>query len=89
MHVYVGWLMENTALLNFPQASSMRLPLCLPYSTGVSIKCLKANVIAFSSVQSLSGVRLFVTPWTACSTPVFPVHHQLPEPTQIHVLRIG
>ena len=75
MHVYVRWLMENTALLNFPQASSMRLPLCLPYSTGVSIKRLKANVIAFSSLQSLSGVRLFVMGVT--------------EPTQIHVLRIG
>ena len=24
-----------------------------------------------------------------CSTPGFPVHHQLPEPTQTHVHRIG
>ena len=42
-----------------------------------------------SSVQSLSRVRLFVTPWTACSTPGFPVHHQLPELTQTHVRRVG
>ena len=38
----------------------------------------------FSSVQSLSHVWLFATPWTT-STPGFPVHHQLPEPTQTHV----
>jgi len=38
-----------------------------------------------SSVQPLSHVRLFVTPWTACSTPRLPVHYQLPEPAQTHV----
>ena len=37
----------------------------------------------FSSVQSLSSVRLFVTPMD-CSTPGFPVHHQLPELAQTH-----
>ena len=37
----------------------------------------------WSLVQSLSCVRLFVTPRT--STPGLPVHHQLPEPTQTHV----
>ena len=37
------------------------------------------------SVQSLSCARLFETPWTACSTPCLPVHHQLPELTQTHV----
>ena len=37
------------------------------------------------SVQSLSHVRLFATPWTACSTPGLPVYHQLPEFTQTHV----
>ena len=30
-------------------------------------------------------VRFFVNPWTDCSTPGFPVHHQLPEFTQTHV----
>ena len=40
--------------------------------------------VQFSSVQSLSHVWLFVTPWTACSTPG-PVHHQLLEPTQTPV----
>ena len=35
-----------------------------------------------SSVQSLSHVWRFVTPF--CSMPGFPVHHQLPESTQTH-----
>ena len=35
----------------------------------------------FSSVQSLSRVRLFVPPWIA-ALPGLPVHHQLPEFTQ-------
>ena len=33
-----------------------------------------------SSVQSLNRIQFFVT--SNCSTPGFPVHHQLPEPTQ-------
>ena len=38
----------------------------------------------FSSVQLLSHVRLFVTPWTtACQAS--PVHHQLSELVQTHV----
>ena len=41
----------------------------------------------FSSVQSLSHVRL-CNPMNH-STPGFPVHHQLPEPTQTHVHRVG
>ena len=40
--------------------------------------------IQFSSVHSLSCVRLFVTPMD-CSMPGYPVHHQLPELTQTHV----
>ena len=39
------------------------------------------------SVQLLSCVRLFVTP--NCSTPGFPVHHQLPNLAQNHVHRVG
>ena len=38
-----------------------------------------------SSVQSLSCVRLFVTP----CTPGLPVHHQLPEFSQTHAHRVG
>ena len=36
-------------------------------------------VLQFSSVQELSHVWPMV-----CSTPGFPVHHQLPKPTQTH-----
>ena len=38
-----------------------------------------------SSVQSLSRVRLFLTP----GTPGFPVHHQLLELAQTHVHQVG
>ena len=40
-------------------------------------------------VQSLSHVRLFAAPWTACSTPGFPVLHQLLEFAQTHVHWVG
>jgi len=43
--------------------------------------------IQFSSVQSLSRVRL-CDPMN-CSRPGLPVHHQLPEFTQTHVHRVG
>ena len=40
----------------------------------------EAQFLQFSSVQSLSHVRLFVTADSMdCGTPCFPVHHQLPE----------
>ena len=41
----------------------------------------------FSSVQSLSRVRLCDS--MDCSTPGFPVYHQLPELAQTHVHRVG
>ena len=43
--------------------------------------------IVFSSVQSLSGVRL-CDPMNH-STPGLPVHHHLPEFTQTHVHQVG
>ena len=42
----------------------------------------------FSSVQSLSHVQIYVTPWTAAHQ-AFLVHHQLPELAQIHVRLVG
>ena len=42
----------------------------------------------FSSVQSLSHVQLFVTPWTAAREASL-IHHQLPEFTQTHVYWVG
>ena len=41
-----------------------------------------------SSVQLLSHVQLFVTPWTM-ATLGLPVYHQLPESTQTHVHWVG
>jgi len=46
------------------------------------------HVYVFNSVQSLNRVRLFATPM-GCSTPGFPVDHQLPELSQTHVHRVG
>ena len=43
-----------------------------------------ADFNSISSVQSLSCVWLFVTPWTAARQASL-VHHQLPEFTQTHV----
>ena len=42
----------------------------------------------FSSVQSLSRVRLFANPMNR-SKPGLPVHHQLPEFTETHVHWVG
>ena len=42
---------------------------------------------SFSSVQSLS--RVWLCDSMDCSTPGFPVHHQLPEFTQTHVHWVG
>ena len=41
-----------------------------------------------NSVQSLSRVGLFATPWIAARQGL-PAHHQLPEFTQIHVHRVS
>ena len=58
-------------------------------SLGVNILFLTIlSKVIVSSVQSLSRVRLFVTPWSA-ALPVFPVYHQLPELTQTHVHQVG
>ena len=51
----------------------------------VSLVQLCSETNCLSSVQSLSRVWLFETPWT----PGFPVHHQLWEPTQTHVHWVG
>ena len=44
------------------------------------------DILQFSSLQWLSRIWLFVTPWTAAR---FPVHHQLLESTQTHVHWVG
>ena len=52
------------------------------------IKTLAKVSFQFNSVQSLSRVQLFATPWI-CSMPGLPVHHQLPEFTQAHIHQVG
>ena len=54
----------------------------------VLFPCAAQYVLAayFSSVQSLSRDRLLPMDW---STPGFPVHHQLLEPTQTPVHGVG
>ena len=49
--------------------------------------CLFNLYAEFSSVQSLSHVRLFATPWTTARQAS--IHHQLPESTQTHVQWVG
>ena len=47
--------------------------------------------LAFKSVQFSSVAKLCLTVCSPmdCSTPGFPVHHQLPELAQTHVHRVG
>jgi len=45
------------------------------------------EVLQFNSVQSLSRVRLFATPWTV--TLQASVHHQLPKLIQTNVYRVS
>ena len=62
------------------------------YAINFNEKLMLELNLWFSSVQSLSHVWLFATPWTAglpCRTPGFPVHYQLLELTQIHVHWVG
>ena len=47
------------------------------------------NVSVNSSLQLLSPVKLFVTPWTAGSMPGFPVYHQLLELAQTRVHQVS
>ena len=47
------------------------------------------HTVTISSVQWLSHVWLFATPWTLCLFLGFPVHHQLPEVAQTHVRWVG
>ena len=51
-------------------------------------KQIKPGISAVSSVQLLSRVRLFATPWIGHSTLGLPVHHHLPEFTQTRVHRV-
>ena len=73
---------------SLPDSSVYRFPRQSSQKTRVGCRfLLQREVYQFSSVQSLSCVRL-CDPMD-CSTPGFPVHHQLPELAQTHVHSIG
>ena len=74
-------------LMSIPYGGGKKLEFCLESRCNVSPKRMAAVLqphsrVQFISVQLLSRVRLFVTPWTAAHG--LPVHHQLPEFTQTH-----
>ena len=50
--------------------------------------CFLIASVQFNSIQLPSHVQLFVTPMD-CSTPGFPVHHQLLELAQSHVHQVS
>ena len=73
---------------------------CCPVPTRLWVMAILPHLLFFQtfmeltrvgscSVQSLSHVWLFVTPWTAVRPPGLPVHHRLPELTQTHVHWVG
>ena len=59
----------------------------LPVS--VSVKNLSVSCPYFSSCCSVTKLSLALCDPMDCSTPGFPVHHQLPELTQTHVHCVG
>ena len=69
--------------------SKSSYPLVLGITKFPASQCTGFSLsVQFSSVQSLSRVQLFATPWiAACNVAI--VHHQLPEFTQTHAHRVG
>ena len=49
----------------------------------------KINAYRMSQFSSVAQLCLTLCDPMDCSTPGFPVHHQLPELTQTHVRRVG
>ena len=91
MHYTVGpyWLSILHVIVCACQSQSPNLSLSkLPLGEGndnpLHYSCLGNPMDRGASVQSLSPVRLFVTPWTV-AMPGLPVHHQLLEPAQTYV----
>ena len=100
----IQWIGVETGSLTFHCAlqnnsdSSRPLPTLWgpPINKRVKLEVLLENCMHLSlaewcgkfavAVHLLSRVRLFATP---CSTPGFPVHHQLPELAQTHVRRVS
>ena len=83
---YQGVTMEDFSSIKRNEVLIHATTLMNPESITLSEKSQSRKTIS-QSVQSLSCVRL-CNPMD-CSTPGFPVHHQLLELTQTHVHRVG
>ena len=51
--------------------------------------CLNSSLIRISQFSLVTQFYLTLCNPMDCSTPGLPVHHQLPEFTQVHVHRVG
>ena len=60
-----GRQLEPVKILKNSHSTSLIWDLCCYYSPSILIQCQGSITIWFSSIQSLSHVRLFTTPWTA------------------------
>ena len=68
-------------------------PLSLLTSHPTYLSCHRVPVWAWSNIANSHSVQLLSCVWLCnpmdCSTPGFPAHHQLQEPTQTHVHWVG
>ena len=55
---------------------------------GLKLNVQRTKIMPSSQIQFSSVIQLRLTLWD-CSRPGFPVHHQVPEPAQTHVHRVG
>ena len=76
-----------TQVLNLGVLNCRQILYLLNHQGSPAMALLQANIQGFNSVQWLSHVRL-CNPMD-CSTPGFPVHHQLLEFAQTHVHLVG
>ena len=86
---------SQSCLLNKKKDTESHPEQCVTHgmqSVNSSLYCYFAEIIAKWSlylcrlvVQSLSSVRFFATPWTACGPPGFPALHCLLEFAQAHL----
>ena len=92
--IYMMFSLSTFSLVAYALSVTSKKPLPYLISWGFmpifTSKFYCFYLLHFSSVQSLSRVRLFVIcdPMN-CSTPSLPVHHQLPELAQAHVHRVS
>ena len=58
---------------------------------GLKLNIQRMKIMPSIQIQFSSVTQSCLTLWDPmdCSTPGFPVHHQVPEPAQTHVHRVG